>query len=36
MENKDYVVTIPAEVLAAAAEEDQDISIELSLKIKSK
>ena len=35
MENKDYVVTIPADVLKAAAEENQDISIEFHLKIKS-
>ena len=35
MENKDYVVTIPAEVIRAAVEEDQDWSIELHLKIKS-
>ena len=35
MENKDYVVTIPAEVIKAAAEEDQDFSVELHIKIKS-
>ena len=35
MENKDYVVSIPAEVIRAVAEEDQDISIEIHIKIKS-
>ncbi len=32
---KDYVVTVPAEVLAAAAEENQDITIKLHLEIRS-
>ena len=35
MENRDYVVTIPAEVLKAAVEENQDWSVEIHLKIKS-
>ncbi len=33
---KDYVVTIPAEVLAAAAEENQDLSIKLHAEVSSK
>ncbi len=33
---KDYTVTIPAEVVAAAAEENQDISFKLHAEVSSK